>query len=137
LPDDAIVNAPLGFTIDGFADDSGKVDYGYFFGTEPAIVPSQVDSIIRWLEAHPERKLLLERDREASCYTFFREGDDPSFRTWYGIHWASPKRQMRIYFPLCDYIRMNYEPDKVPLTEGVGLWHPIRLSSGRVLELRP
>jgi hypothetical protein len=128
LPDGAIVNAPLGFTVDGFADDSGKVDYGYFFGTEPAIVPSQVDSIIRWLEAHPERKLILARDRESSCYTFFREGDDPSFRTWYGIHWASPKRQMRIYFPLCDYIRKNYEPDGVPLSDRVGLWRPKRAS---------
>jgi hypothetical protein len=137
LPDGAIVNAPLGFTIDGFADDSGKVDYGYFFGTEPAIVPSQVDSIIRWLEAHPERKLLLRRAWEPSCYTFFREGDDPGLRTWYGIHWASPKRQMRIYFPLCDYIRMNYEPDQVPLSEWIGLWHPIRASEPAELRRFP
>jgi hypothetical protein len=123
LPDGAIVSAPLGFTVRGFTDDSGRVDYGYFLGAGNTIVPSQVDSIIRWLEAHPERKLILPRDWESLCYAF-REGDDPSFRTWYGIHWASPKRQMRVYFPLGDFIRMNYAPDEVPLSEWAGLWHP-------------
>ena len=59
------------------------------------------------MEVHPERSLILSRDWQKGCYSFM-DANDPSFRTWYGLHWASPKRQMQVIFPLCDFITSHY-----------------------------
>jgi hypothetical protein len=124
LPAGAIVNAPWGLTRSGYVDDSGKVDYGYFFGLENVLLPAQVDSIIRWLQAHPERKVIFPFPVEKRCYSY-DEGDDPKIRNWYRFRWASPKRQMRVLFPLCDFVRTHYAPDDIPFSRYVLLYHPI------------
>jgi hypothetical protein len=130
LPDGTIINAPWGMTRNVFDDQSGKVDYGYFFGLQCMFLPSQVDSIIHWLQAHPERKLLIPKAEHLwpfsplRCYAY-DEGDSPEFSYLYGLHWASPKRQMQVVFPLCDYVKAHYEPDQVPFSNTMDLWHPI------------
>jgi len=124
LPNGIIVNAPLGFMRNAYVDTSGKVDYGYFFILTDVILPSQVDSIVRWLEVHPERSLILSRDWPKGCYSFM-DANDPSFRTWYGFHWASPKRRMQVVFPLCDFILSHYAQDEIPFSYDARLWHPI------------
>jgi hypothetical protein len=142
LPDGTIVNAPWGLSRNGFVDQSGKVDYGYFSGLENVILPSQVDSIIRWLQAHPERKLILPPNpmqwpvSSQRCYSY-NEGDDPIFRTWYGLRWADPKRQMQVVFPLCDFIHSHYAPDETPSSNSMYLWHPIAAARPSVAPSTP
>jgi hypothetical protein len=124
IPHGTVVNAPLGLTRRGFTDDSGDVDYGYFFGLQDAISPPQVNLIIQWLHSHQNRDLILPRDWN-KVLNSFPEADDPSFRTWLGMPWASPKRQMQVFLPLRDFIRANYAPDDTHSPCDFCLWHPI------------
>jgi hypothetical protein len=128
--DGPIVNAPWGTRWHNMEAPPMKVDSGFFSGAENVISPAQVDSIILWLQAHPDRKLLLPKDEHIwplspqRCYGF-DEGESPIYSTLYGHHWASAKRQMQIIFPLCDYVRSHYAPDPIPFSDQMDLWHPI------------
>jgi hypothetical protein len=126
LPGGFIVNAPLGFTRNGYADTSGNVDYGYFSGLQDVIVPSQIDQVMRWLEAHPQRQLILPHDWEAKCCSF-PEADQSGFRFCYGIHWADPKRRMQVNLPLCDFISAHYSPNDPGSSDAMQLWHPVAI----------
>jgi len=137
LPHGAIVEAPWGMTRRGFPDQSGAVDYGYFFGLENVILPAQVDAIVHWLQAHPERELVIppiENQWPISpvhCYSY-TEGENPRFNTFYGLPWASPKRQMQVIFPLCDYILTHYAPDQTPSGKALSLWRAVAPASSGV-----
>ncbi|MDR3745996.1 MAG: hypothetical protein P4K80_07705 [Acidobacteriaceae bacterium] len=125
LPDGSVVNAPWSMAKRGFTDDSAKIDYGYFFGMENVILPSQIDFIIQWLQSHPDRKLILPYTSGQNRCRLYNEGDNPSFSSIYGHHWASPKRQMQVVFPLWYYIESHYAPDSTPYSNDMQLWHPI------------
>jgi hypothetical protein len=124
LPSGEIVNAPLGFLRHGYADTSGNVDYGYFSATENVTLPVQVDSVIRWLAANPERSLILPAVWEPLCSNF-SEAEDPGFQYVYGVHYASPKLPMRVYLPLCVFIHAHYVEESVSFASDYRLWHPL------------
>lgn len=120
-----IVDAPLGITTNGVADMTGKIDYGYFFGQENAVMPYQIASIIRWLAAHPERDLVLPVGAERDCY-HYSDGENRSFSSVYGVRWATPRRRMEIFQPLCEYIVTHYSPEGSGYDEGrASLWRPL------------
>ena len=117
-----IVDSP--FYGQSISDTSGRIDYGYYSGLENVTLPSQVQSIIQWLQSHPDRKILLSNMGGRDCYKF-DEGDSAAFRTVYGIHYASPKRRMPVYFPLCEFVGTHYRPDAVPFSSVLRLWHTV------------
>jgi hypothetical protein len=124
LPAGVVVDAPWNFTRRKVVDTSDNVDYGYFFGMENVILPSQVDSILLWIQAHPERSLILPYDWQRRCRSF-EEGEEPSLQVVYGRHWASPIRSMQVLLPLCDFIETRYAPDLEVFSLDNRIWHPI------------
>lgn len=121
-----IADAPLGLTSNGFADRSGKIDYGYFQGLQDDVTSIQLASVIRWLQSHPERPLVLPVGAARDCY-HYPEGENRNFESIYGIPWARPRRRMDIFDPLCDYIATHYAP------QGAGdtliantIWYPLQ-----------
>jgi hypothetical protein len=135
LSDDFIVMAPWGSTSDGMTDSSGKIDYGYYYGIQDVIVPSEVESMIESLQAQPERKLLLPTVWRTHCYT--SDDGDPSFQTWHGFHWASPKRKMQLYFPFCDFVVSHYAPGETRYRGFAQLWDPVTRPTARAADETP
>lgn len=127
-----IFDAPLGLTINGYTDTTGRVDYGYFSGSENVIVPSQVERVISWLNAHPERDLLLVSRWHDIC----RPANESLFSQYenvYGFHWASLKRSESIYLPLCQFIDMRYAPAAHPVAPNWTRWHRTNFSGNNHL----
>jgi hypothetical protein len=125
VPKGVLMNAPLGYIYRGYIDQSGRIDYGYFSRLEGVLLPSQVDAIINWLEKNPERRLIMNRESIETCYEF-SEGTQSNLEEIYSVPFSPrPKKQMRVIFPLCDYIRAHYVPSAMRYKNDAQIWEPI------------
>jgi hypothetical protein len=125
LPPGEIFYAPLQYAPHGLTVTSGQVDYGYFLGLLDVFLPKDIQAILQWLKAHPERSLILPPAWQTGCYTF-AEASSANMKLVYSVPFAPPqRREMRLFYPICDYLRSNYAPGDNPDPGQWTIWHPI------------